>query len=865
MNDTVYLIDGNNYFFRAFYAVPELSNSQGFPTNAIYGFTLMLLKLLKEKDPRYVAVCFDVKGPTFRHEAYANYKATRRPIPDSLIPQIPYVKEISQALGCTILEQEGLEADDIIGTLAKRFAQKGLNVVIVSGDKDLLQLVNNKITMIDTMKDKIYDVSSVKEKFGVEPSQIVDLLALAGDSSDNIPGVPGIGMKGAQRLLEEFGSLENMLAHIDRVKNARAQAALREYADRARLSQELARIKTDAPVMIELTDIIRRDKNEKKLLELFGRLEFSSLLKDIETEGMTLSKVTIVDQESSLSGCMNEIRQKGKVAVILDLSPPDPMNGHLKAIGLATEEGKGYYIPLINPQKGFRDQVVNSISSLFRAEEITKSGHDLKTCFLFCRKTGQQLYSTGMDTMLAAYVLNPSRKSVDLSNLILEHTGKTLPSTDDGTNVATKACAVLTLERLFTPLLSRDGLDQVLKDIELPLIPVLADMEYRGVLIDTDLLQRMSEEMEFLLNASTERIYLLAGERFNINSPKQLQSVLFEKLKLPPGRKTKEGYSTDVEVLTQLASLHELPAELLAYRSLSKLKSTYVDNLPQLVNPRTKRVHTSYNQAVTATGRLSSSNPNLQNIPIRTPEGKRIRQAFIAPPGYLLISADYSQVELRVLAHLSGDENLLAAFHRDQDIHRETASKIFGLAPEEVTETMRRQAKVINFGIIYGMSAFGLAKELGIHQKVAQAYIDEYFHKYPGVKNYLSHLLEEVRNKGYTTTLFQRRRYIPEIGSNNNTLRQMAERMAINTPIQGTAADIIKLAMIRLNQAIKSRGLDAHLIIQVHDELVVEVKEEEREAVAEIMKQVMEGVIELKAPLKVEIGWGKNWDEAHGR
>ncbi len=862
--ETVYLVDGNNYFFRAFYAIPALSNSQGFPTNAIYGFTLMLLKLLKEANPQYIAICFDVKGPTFRHEAYADYKATRKPIPEALIPQIPYVKEISRALGCTVLEQEGLEADDIIGTLAKRYASQGLNVVIVSGDKDLLQLVEEKITIVDTMKDKKYDAAQVRERFGVEPPQMVDLLALAGDASDNIPGVPGIGAKGAKLLIEEFGSLENILSHVEKVKNARTQAALREFADQAKLSQELARIKTDAPVNVSLPEISRREKDEKKLLELFTRFEFSSLLKEIKAETSSTTKVTVVKTASALTECLQEIAKKGEVAIHLALYPENPMEGNLTGLALATEEKGGYYVPLRDTDEGFKNSTLHAIGQVLTNGEITKHGHDLKTWVIFFIREGIEWNGLGMDTMLAAYVLNPSRKSTDLSTLMLEHTGKALPAgNSDPDALVAKAGAIMALKDLFRNLLTRDGLDQVWQGIELPLVPVLARMEHRGVLIDTPLLKQMSKEMEGLLAASAEKIYRLAGERFNINSPKQLQTILFEKLGLPPGRKTKEGYSTDVEVLTQLAQHHELPADILAYRSLAKLKSTYIDVLPELVNPITGRIHTSYNQAVTATGRLSSSNPNLQNIPIRTPEGKRIRQAFIAPPGYLLISADYSQVELRVLAHLSGDENLLAAFHSGSDIHRETAARVFGIPPEKVTENMRRQAKVINFGVIYGMSAFGLAKELGIHQKVAQAYIDEYFRKYPGVKAYLSHLLEEAREKGYTATLFQRRRYIPEITSSNNTLRQMAERMAINTPIQGTAADIIKLAMIRLDNALRAQGLEAQMIIQVHDELVVEAKAEIKEKVAAIMREEMEQVLNLKAPLKVEIGWGQNWDEAH--
>jgi len=860
--DTVYLIDGNNYIFRAFYAIPELSNSKGFPTNAIYGFTLMLLKLLREANPKYVAVCFDVKGPTFRHKAYADYKATRKPIPDALIPQIPIVKEISRALGCKILEQEGLEADDIIGTLTLRLAASGKEVVVVSGDKDLLQLVGDRVTMLDTMKDKRYDRLSVRERFGVEPSQIVDLLALAGDTSDNIPGVPGIGPKGAQRLLEEFGSLENILNHLDRVKNARAQTTLRKFADQARLSQELARIKTDAPILVSLEDMTRQEMDQQKLRDLFSQLEFTSLLNEIKTDEQREGEFFTIRDALFFAKCQEEIKAKGETAIWAELSSENPLEGKLVNIGFAIEEGKAYSLSLPSVPKGEREKILEGIFSLLSSPTITKHGHDLKTFYLLCANQRVEFRGAGMDTMLASYILNPSRKSSSLSTIALEHLGFALPPKGENTQ-ALCASTILSLQRHLTPLLIQDGLEEVLYRIELPLVPVLARMESHGVLIDTAFLRRMSEEMEGLLAASAEKIYSLAGERFNINSPKQLQTILFERLKLPPGRKTKEGYSTDVEVLTQLAQKHDLPAEILAYRSLSKLKSTYIDALPALVNQRTGRVHTSYNQAITATGRLSSSNPNLQNIPIRTPEGKRIRQAFIAPSGYSLISADYSQVELRILAHLSEDEKLLKAFSLGSDIHRETACQIFGVRPEEVTETMRRQAKVINFGIIYGMSPFGLAKELGINQNLAQAYIDEYFRKYPGVKAYIQRLLSEVRQKGYTTTLFNRRRYIPEITSNNASIRQMAERMAINTPIQGTAADIIKLAMIHLEEAIRDRNLNAQMIIQVHDELVLEVEDTQREQVADLVRREMEGVLELKAPLKVDLGWGKNWDEAH--
>lgn len=861
----LYLVDGSNYLYRAFYAIPDLSNSQGFPTNAIYGFTLMLLKLLKTYAPSYIAVCFDVKGPTFRHEAYADYKATRRPIPDALIPQIPYVKEISRALGCTILEQEGIEADDIIGAMAVRFASPAMDVVIVSGDKDLLQLVSDHITVIDTMKDKRYDVDSVRERFGVEPAQMVDLLALTGDTSDNIPGVPGIGEKGARRLLEEFGSLENILNNLDRVKNARAQAALKSAVEEARLSKELASIRIDVPISVTLEDLRRQPADTQKLIELFGKFEFSSLLQDFKTDSnATPVEYEVITDEASLERLLHDARETGEMAIVDHLSPHNAVNGELIGIGLATREDKGYYLSLSDVPVDRHQALLASFDSALSAPHIAKYGHDVKSWYILLGRQGKRVDGVKMDTMLASYLLNPTRKSMDLSLIAREYKGMDVPPDAVPASFAARAATIMSLSHVFHPLLDKDGLDSVLRTLELPLVPVLASMELHGVLIDTALLKAMSQEMEALLATAAEEIYALAGERFNINSPKQIQMILFERLKLPHGRKTKEGYSTDVDVLTDLARNHELPAKILAYRSLAKLKSTYIDTLPQLVNQRTGRIHTSYNQAVTATGRLSSSNPNLQNIPIRTPEGKRIRQAFIAPPGFLLIAADYSQVELRVLAHLSEDEQLIAAFASGRDIHQDTAAQLFGVFPELVTETMRRQAKVINFGIIYGMSAFGLAKELGIHPKLAQAYIDEYFHKYPGVKAYISRLLAEVREKGYTTTLFNRRRYIPEINSDNNTLRQMAERMAINTPIQGTAADIIKLAMIRLDRALKDRGDTAYMIIQVHDELVLEVKREERDAVIATVKEVMEHVVELKAPLKVEIGYGHNWDESHG-
>jgi len=886
---TLYLIDGSNYLFRAFYAIRELSNSKGFPTNAIYGFTTMLLKLLREHDPEHIVVTFDLKGPTFRHDAYDQYKATRKAIPDAIIPQIPYVKEITRSLGVTVLEQAGIEADDIIGTLAATFAGQGMKVVLVSGDKDLMQLVSEDVVLLDTMKDKRFDVAAVRERFGVAPAQVADILALAGDASDNIPGVPGIGPKGAQRLIQEFGTVENVLNNIEKIKNAKARAAIINYADQARMCLHLTRIRLDADIPFRIEDSRRQAPDLDALKRLFGEFEFSSLLQDFKIKDEMLSgEYGTIRDEASLQACLDSIRKADAVALDLVLTSREPMRAEVLGIALCAVSGEAAYIPMA-PVPGDRATTLAApavwklLGPVLTDEKIAKYGHDLKTMRVALAGIGQDLCGRNYDTLLAAYVLNPSRRSFELSDILKDYTGRGIPAQSDlaasaaktlppdmipVTEMTTYACsradAVLGLAGILQPFLERDHLASLLNDLEMPLIPVLADMERHGVLLDLGLLKTMSIELRHLLDLSMDKIYSLAGERFNINSSKQLQVILFEKMNLPRGRKTKEGYSTDVDVLSQLAKSHELPGEILAYRSLAKLKSTYIDALPLLVHPATGRVHTSYNQAVTATGRLSSSNPNLQNIPVRTLEGKRIRQAFIAPPGCLILSADYSQIELRVLAHLSGDETLLSAFASGEDIHSRTASAIFGVFPEMVNEGMRRQAKVINFGVLYGMSAFGLARELDVSQKLAQAYIDEYFQKYDGVRAYLDGILRQAREDGYVTTLLHRRRYLPEINSDNVNVRQFAERMAVNTPIQGTAADLIKMAMIRIDGCLRERSLQTRMVMQVHDELVFEVPGEERDVITSLVKEEMEGVMALRVPVKVEIGCGGNWDEAHG-
>jgi len=925
---TFVLVDGSNYMYRAFYAIRELSNSKGFPTNAIYGFTTMLMKLLRDTQPDYIAIVFDLKGPTFRHESFEQYKATRKATPDALVAQIPCIKDVVRGFSIPVLEQQGIEADDIIGTLATRYAAEGMKIIVVSGDKDLMQLISEDVVMVDSMKDKTYDVAAVKEKFGVGPDKVVEILGLMGDVSDNIPGVPGIGPKNAQRLIEEYGSIENIIQNVDKLRNAAAKKSIRDHVDQARLSRELAVIRKDAAFAFDLESCRHTEPDNKVLMELFREFEFSSLLQDlkIKEDPAGQGNYRLVRTADDLAVLMQRLKAVEAVACDGVLSGDDPMSAIILGIALSPVRGEAFYIPMgtdegettdtVQPRQDSRDQkrpmplqnaALPGMENLFAAapipfekdqdggdktavlkkvlddSRVKKYAHDMKSLLIALAGRGIDLSNPGCDTMVASYVLNPAKHHFNLAEVAVDHLrvrivdakdlvgsgAKAIPfSTVPMDKLADYACrradAVMGLAAALSDKMAAEGLADLFHQVEMPLVAVLAGMERKGVLLDLKLLSDMSKELEQLMSLSEEKIYRLAGEKFNVNSPKQLQVILFDKMKLPKGRKTKDGYSTDVDVLTNLAASHELPAEILAYRSLAKLKSTYIDALPALVNPVTGRVHTSYNQTVAATGRLSSSNPNLQNIPVRTLEGKRIRQAFIAPDGWEIISADYSQIELRVLAHLSGDKILVEAFESGEDVHSRTASDLFGVFPAMVNAEMRRQAKVINFGVLYGMSAFGLAKELGINQKLAQIYIDEYFKKYAGVKSYLDDILVNARRDGYVTTLFNRRRYLPELNNTNAVVRQFAERMAVNTPIQGTAADLIKVAMINIDGKLKERRLRSVMIMQVHDELVFEVPAAEEDEVMDLVRKEMEGVAALRIPLKVDCAGGKNWDEAHG-
>lgn len=878
----VALVDGSNYIYRAFYAIPHLTNSKGFPTNAIYGFTNMLLKLLRELQPDYVVVTFDLKGATIRHEEFADYKATRKPMPDDLSPQIPFIKEVVRGLSVTILEKQGIEADDIIGTLADKANCLGWKTVIVSGDKDLMQLVDENVVMIDTMKDKTYDVAAVKERFGVAPDKVTEILGLMGDTSDNIPGVPGIGPKTAQRLIEEYGSVEEVIRNTEKLRNVKLRESFRLHAEQARISRKLALIRKDIEIDFDLQDAVLREPDTKILTRLFSEFEFSSLLQDLKRGAECITRdCKIVLDGQILENLVAQLHNSPEIA--LEFIHEKKLSADL--IGIAVSEGsEAFYVPMghtdtatqLPPKEAFA-----ALAPVFGSTQIRKYIHDLKTALVDLENFGVELQA-GNDTMLASYLLNPARHSYELAEIAWEYLHEQIPAVNDvaagkgktdllamvemdkmAAYAGARAAAVFALTPVLLEKLKEIDTIDLFEKVEMPLLHVLARMEKKGVLIDANLLDEMSKDLAQLLSISEEKIYRLAGEKFNINSPKQLQSILFEKLKLPRGKKIKEGFSTDVNVLSALALSHELPAEILAYRSLAKLKSTYVDALPALIDPLTGRIHTSYNQTVTATGRLSSSNPNLQNIPIRTLEGKRIRQAFIAAPGGVLISADYSQIELRVLAHFSEDETLIEAFTTGEDIHSRTASDIFGVFPQMVNAEMRRQAKVINFGILYGMSAFGLSKELGVSPKTAQLYIDGYFQRFKKVRSYLDGILEGARQNGFVCTLLNRRRYLPELKSPVAMVRQFAERMAINAPIQGTAADLIKVAMVNIDYLLRRDNLSARLIMQVHDELVLEAPVHEKDEVMALVKKEMEEVIQLKVPLKVSIAAGKNWDEAH--
>jgi DNA polymerase-1 len=885
----LFLIDGSSYLFRAFYAIGHLSNSKGLPTNAIFGFTQMLLKVLKEHRPDYLGVIFDSKAPTFRSEVYKEYKANRPAMPEGLTPQIPYIKKIIEGYRISLLEMGGYEADDLIGTVAKGLESEA-DVVIITGDKDILQLVSDRIQIYDTMKEKRFGIKEVLQRFGVSPEQVVEVMGLAGDAVDNIPGVPGIGEKTAIRLIKTYGSIENLLTHVEEIPQKKLKENLKAHGDLARLSRQLAMIHTEVPVHYELKDFSLSPPDLKSLKELFRELEFNKLLKELFEEKASLpagKDYRLITDQNELLTLLEDLRKAAYFSIDLETTSPYPMWADLVGISLSCAPNQAFYIPLGHRHPETTNQlplpwVLQQLKPLLENMGVKKVGQNIKYEWIVLKDYGIHLQGIDGDTMVASYLLNPTKHNHNLSQIAQEYLDRSVTDFKEVTGSGMKAVTfdqidlekardyscedadvTLQLSRLLFPRLEKEGFKDLFDRVEMPLVIVLSKMERNGVKIDLDLLQEYSKEIETQLQQKVERIYGLAGEVFNINSSQQLGKILFDKLKLPVVKKTKTGYSTDVDVLTKLSLRHDLPLEILVYRNLNKLKSTYVDALPKLVHPKTGRVHTSYNQTVTATGRLSSSDPNLQNIPARAEEGNRIRQAFIPEEGSSIVSADYSQIELRILAHLSQDGTLIKAFQDDEDIHARTASEVFEVPIESVTPRMRREAKVINFGIIYGMSAYGLSQQLGTEPKIAQAYIDEYFKKYSGVQTYIEKSLEEARQKGYVMTLLHRRRYLPDIHSPTVAIRQAAERMAINTPLQGTAADIIKVAMIRIQNQIEDFGVSIKMIMQVHDELVFEVPDQELQKTIPMIQHEMETVMKLSAPLKVSIHSGKNWAEVH--
>ena len=904
MDDRIYLVDAMAFAFRAFHAIrTTLTDPEGRPTNALYGFTRILLKLMREQSPSHIAIVFDAPGPTFRDEMFAQYKANRKETPPELREQFPRMHELVQAFNLTLLSVPGVEADDVIGTLALRAAAQGMEAVIVSGDKDLMQLIGDRVRMFDPGKGDSgvwYGHDDVVERFGVGPERVPDALALIGDAADNVPGVRGIGEVTAKKLMEQYGTLEALYAHVDELKG-RQRENIEAGRDQAFASRELVIIKTDVPLDIAPGDCDRKPWDPERVRKAFTKLGFHSL---IDETGVAEEKealdYTLVTDEAELRRVIKEMRAAGRFSVDTETTSTEPMFAELVGISLSCAEAKGYYIPVghvpdalalrHNPDDLFGVELINQIPkartlellrTLLEDPGIGKIGHNIKYDMIVFHNAGVALQGVAMDTMVASYLTDPSRLRHNLDEVSLHYLRrKTIPISDligKGAKSVTfdqvpvdRACEYACedadmawrLAGVLAPALRERELSDLFQDVELPLIGVLARMEEAGIALDTAPLDLLRTEMGIRQAELQGLIHAEAGGPFNINSPKQLQEILFERLGLRTVRKTKTGQSTDVDVLEELAAEHPLPKLILEYRTLEKLRGTYVDALPRLVHPRTGRIHTSFNQAVAATGRLSSSDPNLQNIPVRTEYGKRIREAFVpGGPDLLLISADYSQIELRILAHLSGDAAMLQAFAENADIHRDTAARVFGVAPDKVTPDMRRQAKAVNFGVVYGISDFGLARNLGIGRGEAARFIEAYFRQYPRVREWLHEVVARAKVDGYTTTMLNRRRYLPELNGADAVARKGAERMALNTPVQGTAADVIKVAMVRLDEALRNTG--ARMLLQVHDELVVEAPEAAAKDVAALMVRVMEQAVEIDVPLRVDAGIGRNWAKIH--
>ncbi len=902
---TIFLIDGSAIFYRAYFAFIRnpLINSRGENTSATYGFVNSLLKIIKDEHPDYIAVAWDTRQPTFRHEQYPEYKSTRAKMPEELVEQLPRIRQAVEAFNIAHFELEGYEADDVIGTLARKAEKEGLEVWCVTGDKDYFQLVDDNIKIYNPQPRSGQPLKmgreEVKEKFGVYPEQVIDKLALMGDSSDNIPGIPGIGPKTADTLLQQFGSLEAILDNYDQIKAKGVRQKIAEHAELARLSKELVTIATDIPIDVDFEQMRLKPFDYQAVKKLFIELEFTRLLKqiipdtdaeiilhntsNIESPKAEYHTITTVDE---LTNLLKSFSDKKEVAVDTETTSLDARNAELVGISFCARAGTAYYVPLghteIDAQNLPFDETLRIVKTFLENKKVQKFGHNIKYDLEVFHRYGIDITPIGFDTMLASYVVDPTSRQHSLDFLAMKYldyqmqsikeligSGKkqrsfaTVPINKATFYAAEDADYTYRLRGVLAPLIEKQEQQNLYYNIELPLIRVLTSMEEEGIRIDVDFLKKLSRQMDKKLIKLKEEIYAIAGVEFNINSTQQLAHILFDKLGLPTKGKTakKTGFSTDVRVLEELSLLHPFPKLILDFRQLTKLKNTYIDALPKLVDEKTGRVHTSFNQTIAATGRLSSTDPNLQNIPVRTEEGRQIRKAFIPrDKNYSLLVADYSQIELRILAHMSKDKGLIQAFKRGEDIHARTAAEVFGVDIKDVTPEQRRAAKTANFAVIYGVTAFGLSQQTELDLDGAKSFIDTYFERYPGIKEYMEQTKKMAREKGYVVTLFGRRRNLPEIKDKNFNIRQFAERMAINTPVQGTAADMIKVAMIKIHK--KLSGMNTKMVLQVHDELIFDVYRDELDEVRKIVKQNMEKAVKLKVPIVVDIGVGDNWLDA---
>ncbi len=855
MNKTIMVIDGNSLLHRAFYAIPVLSNKKGVFTNAVYGFMNMLLKVIQDYEPYSLAVAFDRKAPTFRHLAYEDYKGTRQKAPEELVPQFELIRELLQLMCIPIYELDGYEADDILGTVSQSCGNEDNHVLLVTGDKDALQLISDHTEVLLTKKGisvmQRYDADELAEEYGLTPKQFIDMKGLMGDTSDNIPGVPGIGPKTAIKLLKEYDTLENVLDNTENVKGNKLKENLTIYRQHALLSKDLATIRCDVPIDCNILSQPLEITTTPELKEFLMDLELNTLIdrlgfEDVELEEVIARDKTIVDirKTEDLHSMFQLLMEQEDVVFLIQ-----------PYISFSWNEDKVYRLMWKEDllSEGLNEEETwEVLKPFFENEKIRKFSNDAKSVIFGLKKLGISIEALEFDVQVAAYLLEPTRSKYEIQQLLYDYVRLDVSEAD--------ASDLLILIREMKKRLNEADMESLYNQIEHPLITVLLDMEMEGFKVDKEMLQRLDVEFTAHVNRLTEEITQLAGESFNINSPKQLGEILFDKLELPVQKKTKTGYSTDIEVLERLSGMHPIVEKVIEYRSVMKLKSTYIDGLLPLIHTLDGKIHSSFHQTVTATGRISSTDPNLQNIPIRDEMGRRIRKVFTASDDeHILVDADYSQIELRVLAHISGDPNLIEAFQQQQDIHRRTAADIFGITMDEVSEEQRSSAKAVNFGIIYGISDFGLAKNLGITRAKAKKYIDSYLHRFPMVQEYMTQIVLDGKKNGYVSTLFNRRREIPELNSRNHNIRSSGERIALNTPIQGTAADIIKLAMIRVHGELKERNLKSRLILQVHDELIIDAWLPELEEVKQLLQNQMENAIELAVPLVVDIGTGKNW------